>query len=253
MRSEGEMTILDHLEDFRKMLLRSALALLLGMLACIPFIRIILRFLFQPLMALDVDPHTFLIAPQVMGGFRVAVSVVFWSGLLLASPFIVFFVAQFIFPGLHKNEKRLVRRSSGVAVLLFFAGASLGYFGTIRHALDALIFGIHRWMGTSAEWIFLTDYIGFVTRLTLGFGLAFQLPLLVLILGYADLIDSSTLRAHRRHTFVGLLIMAMLLTPPEPVSQLAMACSLYLLFELCILLLRRHEKKSLHPTGGFQT
>lgn len=244
MRSEGDMTILEHLEDFRKMLLRCALALLLGMVVCIPFIRIILSFLFQPLIALDVDPHTFLIAPQVMGGFRVAVSVVFWSGLLLASPFMVFFMAQFIFPGLHKKEKRLVRRSSGVAVLLFFAGSALGYYGTISHALDALIFGIHRWMGTSAEWIFLTDYVGFVTRLTLGFGLAFQLPLLLLILGYADLIDSMSLRTHRRQVFVGLLIMAMLLTPPEPVSQLAMACSLYFLFEICIVLIRRHEKKT---------
>lgn len=244
MRSEGDMTILEHLDDFRKTLLRSALALLLGMAACIPFIRQILHFLFQPLIALEVDPHTFLIAPQVMGGFRVAISVVFWSGLLLASPFIVFFVAQFIFPGLHKNEKRLVRRSSGVAVLLFFTGSALGFYGTITHALDALIFGIHRWMGTSAEWIFLTDYISFVTRLTLGFGLAFQLPLLLLILGYADLIDSASLRKNRRQVFVGLLIMAMLLTPPEPVSQLVMACSLYILFEVCILLLRRHEKKN---------
>lgn len=245
MRSEADMSILDHLEDFRKTLLRSALALLLGMIACVPFIRHILAFLFEPLEKLGVDPHTFLVVPQVMGGFRVAVSVTFWSGLLLASPFIVFFVAQFIFPGLHKHEKRLVRRSSGVAVLLFFGGAALGYFGTVQYALDALLFSIHRWMGTTAEWIFLTDYIAFVTKLTLGFGLAFELPLLLLILGYAGLIDSASLRKYRRHVFVGLLIMAMMLTPPEPVSQLVMACSLHILFELCILLLRRHEKK--HP------
>ncbi len=237
------MSFLEHLEELRRTILRCAAAILAGMIACVFFVKEILQFLFQPLRDLGVDPETFLIAPQVMGGFRVAVSVVFWSGLLLASPFMVFFIAQFIFPGLHKHEKKLVRRSSGVAVLLFFLGAALGYYGTISYALDALIFRIHNWMGTSAEWIFLTDYIAFVIKLTLGFGLAFELPLVLLILGYADLVDVKTLCHYRRHTAVGLLGLAMMLTPPEPISQLMMAGSLYLLFEICILLLRRHEKK----------
>lgn len=245
MRDELEgMSFLEHLEEFRRMLLRCAFAILLGMAVAVPFLPQILQILFKPLRDIGVDPESFLASPQVMGGFQVAVSVAFWSGLLMAAPFIVFFIAGFVFPGLHKHEKRIIRRSSGVAVLLFFLGAGLGYFGTVSHALQALGFSIHSYMGTSAGFFHLTEYIAFVIRLILGFGLAFELPLVLLILGYAGLVDATSLRHYRRHVFVGLLVMAMLLTPPEPISQLIMAGCLYFLFEICILLIRVHEKRT---------
>ncbi|MEX2608201.1 MAG: twin-arginine translocase subunit TatC [Kiritimatiellia bacterium] len=243
MTEETSMSILDHLEDLRKTILRSLMAVFVGMIICIPFIRHILAFLFEPLRTMGLDPNEFLKVPQVMGGFKVAISIVFWSGLMLASPFVVFFVARFIFPGLHSNEKRVIRSSSWAAVLLFFGGAAMGYFGTIHYALQNLIFTIHDWMGTSADWIFLTDYIAFVLKLIIGFGLAFQLPLVLLMAGYADLIGSGSLRANRRQVLVGLLIMAMILTPPEPVSQIMMGATLYILYEGCILLIARHERK----------
>lgn len=244
MRTEGDMTLLEHLEDFRKMLIRSALALVLAMAVCAPFAPQILQLLFEPIRALEVDPKTFLVTMEVLGSFKVAMALIFWSGLLLATPFIVFFITQFIFPGLHRHEKRIARRSAFAAVFLFFLGAGLGYFGTVHQALDALYFQIPKWLGSGTELASLTSYIEFVIKLPLGFGLAFQLPLLLLALGYADLIGSQGLRTHRRHVFVGLLILAMMFTPPEPVSQLVMACSLYFLFEICILLIRRHEKKN---------
>ncbi|MDF3128404.1 twin-arginine translocase subunit TatC [Kiritimatiellaeota bacterium B1221] len=244
MRTDASMSILDHLEDLRKMILRSCMAIFFGMIPAVIYMREILNFLYQPLRKLGVDPETFLVVPQVMGSFKVFVSVMFWGGLLLASPFIVFFVAQFIFPGLHANEKRVVRRSSWAAVVLFFAGGALGYMGTIHYALQTLIFALNDWMGTTTEWIYLTDYIAFVLKLIMGFGLAFQLPLIVLMIGYADLISSDSLRKSRRQVLVGLLVMAMLLTPPEPISQVMMGGSLYILYEGCILLISRHEKKA---------
>jgi len=238
------MSILDHLEDLRTAILRSCTAILMGMVAAFFFTRDILDFLMEPLRRLGVDPDTFLVVPQVMGGFKVAVSVIFWSGLLIASPFIVFFIAQFVFPGLHAHEKRVIRRFSWTSVFLFFGGAALGYKATVEMALKNLLFVIGDWMGTTTDWIFLTDYIAFVLKLVIGFGLAFQLPLVVLILGYADLIGAASLRKFRRQVLVGLLVMAMLLTPPEPVSQIIMAGTLYLLYEICILLIAGHEKKN---------
>ncbi|MGA0333207.1 MAG: twin-arginine translocase subunit TatC, partial [Kiritimatiellia bacterium] len=127
---------------------------------------------------------------------------------------------------------------------VFFGGAALGYYGTIAYALQNLILTINEWMGTSSEWIYLTDYIAFVLKLVIGFGLAFELPLVVLMVGYADLVESASLRKARRHVIVGLLVMAMLLTPPEPVSQIIMAGALYILYEGCILLISLHERKS---------
>jgi len=244
MRNPEEMSFLEHLEDFRKMLIRCAAILILSMAVCIPFAPQILDFLFRPLRELDVDPKEFLVTLEVLGGFRVAVALIFWSGLLLATPFIVFFIAQFIFPGLHRHEKRIARRSAFAAVLLFFLGAALGYFGTVHQALDALYFQIPEWLGAGSELASLTSYIEFVIKLPLGFGLAFQLPLILLALGYADLISAASLRTHRRHVFVGLLILAMMFTPPEPISQLVMACSLYIFYEICIVMIRLHEKKN---------
>lgn len=244
MRNESDMTILDHLEDLRTAILRSCMALLIGMVAAFSFTRDILNFLVEPLRRLDVDPDTFLVVPQVMGGFKVAVSLIFWSGLLIASPFIVFFIAQFIFPGLHAHEKKVIRRFSWLSVVLFFGGAALGYASTVEVALYNLLFVIGDWIGTTTDWIFLTDYIAFVLKLVIGFGLAFQLPLVVLILGFSDLISAEGLRKNRRQVVVGLLIMAMLLTPPEPISQIVMAGTLYLLYEICILMISRHQKNA---------
>ena len=244
MRDEAEMSILDHLEEFRATILRSCMALVMGMLAAGLYTNEILDFLMQPLRNLGVQPETFLVVPQVMGSFKVAVSVIFWSGLIIASPFIVFFIAQFVFPGLHSHEKRVVRQFSWCSVVLFFAGAALGYTTTVEVALQNLLFVISDWLGTSVEWIYLTDYIAFVLKLVLGFGLAFQLPLVILMLGYSDLIGTEGLKRNRRQVLVGLLIMAMLLTPPEPVSQVVMAGTLYLLYEVCILLIRLHERKT---------
>lgn len=247
---EETMTFLEHLEEFRKMVLRCAAATFLGMVIAVPFLRQILAVILQPLRDIGVDPDTFLFEPNVMGGLRVAVSVAFWSGLLMATPFNVFFIARFVFPGLHRHEKKLILRFSWVAVLLFFVGVTLGYFGTVSHAVYAMAFAIHNYMGTSAEMWYLTGYISMVIRLVLGFGLAFELPLVLLLLGYAGLVDVSSLRHYRRHVVVGLLVMAMVLTPPEPVSQLIMATCLYLMYEVCIVLLWVHEKRSGREVRG---
>jgi sec-independent protein translocase protein TatC len=244
MRKEGDMTLLEHLEDLRKMLIRISAAIVFGMVVVAPFTPQVLGILTLPLREIGLDPSEFLINLKVMSGFSVAMTLIFWTGLLLATPFIVFFVAQFVFPALHKNEKRIVKFSSVFAVLLFFLGAALGFFGTTGLALQALITGLNDWLGIRMDRVETPDYIVFVVKLVLGFGLAFELPLVLLMLGYAGLVNTQTLCKFRRHVVVGLLILAMMLTPPEPISQIVMASALYFFYEICILMLRRHEKKT---------
>jgi len=109
----------------------------------------------------------------------------------------------------------------------------MGYFVTMPVALR-MMFRINAWMRVSCEFVELSDYVSFVLRLLIAFGLAFELPVVVVVLGSIGVVSSDQLRAKRRHVIVGLLIAAMLLTPPDPLTQILMAGPLVLLYELCI-------------------
>jgi sec-independent protein translocase protein TatC len=97
-----------------------------------------------------------------------------------------------------------------------------------------MMFRINDWMRVSCEFVELGNYVSFVLRLLIAFGLAFELPVVVVVLGSIGIVSSDQLRARRRHVIVGLLIVAMLLTPPDPLTQIMMAGPLVLLYELCI-------------------
>jgi len=232
---------LQHLEDLRTMLIRSFLALALGMLIVAPAAPQFLRFLKKPLLIVTSNPDTFLRSIEVSGAFNLSLLIAFWGGLLLAAPFVVFFVGGFIFPGLTRREQNVVRSSSGIAVFLFLAGVFLGYRMMLPVALKVM-FGMHDWMGIAAEWT-VSSYIVFSIQLMLAFGLALELPLLVLLLGQLGILTSSQLRDKRKIVIVIILVIAALLTPPDVFSQLLMGIPLILLYELCIWLIWLKERK----------
>jgi sec-independent protein translocase protein TatC len=118
----------------------------------------------------------------------------------------------------------------------------MGYFVTLPVALE-LMLRINRWLGVRCEFVELGDYVSFVLKLLICFGLAFELPVIVLALGTVGVVNSGQLRRYRRHVIVGLLVAAMLLTPPDPVTQLLMAAPMALLYEACIWLVRLIERR----------
>jgi len=241
---------LEHLDDLRTTLIRSAAALALGVAVALPLTPVILAVLKAPLEQVVEDPDRFLRSLQVAGAFSVALRTSFWSGLLLSIPFILFFVGQFVFPGLTEREKNVVLKSSGFSLGLFFLGVALGYLVTLPVALRIML-RLHEWLAIQAEWT-INSYVAFCTQLLIGFGLAFQLPVVVVVLGKLGIINSNQLRAKRRHVFVGLLILAMLLTPPDMITQLIMATPLMLLYEVCIWIVwatERREKETGIRTG----
>jgi sec-independent protein translocase protein TatC len=227
---------LDHLEDLRHVLLWAGLTVALGMGVAAPFAPHLFEWLKRPLLAAGRDPDTFLIQLEVMGGFALTVQIVFWSGLLLAAPFLVLLAGAFVFPGLRESERRVAVWGGAAAALLFALGTALGYAVTLPFALRIML-GIGDWIGVATDRVMATDYVRFVTRLLLGFGLAFELPAVVYGLGCLGVVRVEQLRRVRRHVVVGLLVLAMLLTPPDPVTQILLAAPLYLLYELCIVLL----------------
>jgi sec-independent protein translocase protein TatC len=230
----------EHLSDLRQTLIRCAVALLLGILIAIPLAPWILEVLRIPVARAGRDPGEFLRILKVAGGLSLVIRVVFWSGMLISAPGVVWAIAEFVFPGLTAREKMAVRRGAAFAVCLFVAGVLLCYFMTVPVAIRMML-AINTWIGETTEFVDLTDYVGFVLKLLLAFGLAFQLPVVLLALGSVGILTSDQLRDKRRHTIVGILVAAMLLTPPDPVTQLMMAVPLVLLYEVCIWGIRAME------------
>jgi sec-independent protein translocase protein TatC len=233
---------LDHLEDLRRTLIYCAGALVVGMLVAAPLAPKLLALLKAPLRYVTDNPDVFLRSLEVGGAFSVGMRIAFWAGLLFSAPFILVFVARFIFPGLTEREKRAVTSASGFAVLLFVFGVFLGYKLTLPAALS-IMFSMHGWLGIRAEWT-VTSYVAFASQLLIAFGLVFELPTILLVLGKLGIISSDQLRHYRRHFVIVALIISAILTPPDVFSQLLMAIPLLLLYELCIWLVRATERKN---------
>ena len=233
---------LDHLEDLRGTLIKSATALFLGVLICIPFCKPLMNILLAPLRKTGVLSEDILISNVVTEAFTSALKLALWGGVILSFPFIVYFVGQFVFPGLKAVEKKIIYRCSGFVIVLFAAGVAMGYFLTLPVALKLMMWW-NDYMGIKAQWK-LQSYLLFCTQLILAFGLVFQMPVIILLLGKMGLITSVQLRKYRRHMIVVMLVVAAILTPPDVFSQLLMGVPLILLYEICIWILKGMEGKS---------
>ena len=242
--SNGEDTkpFLDHLEDLRGAILACLISVGVGMVVAFPFTPQILDWLTAPLYRIPGIPYPFLRSLRVGGAFSVILRVGAWSGLLVATPFIVYFIARFVLPGLTAREKSVLGRASGFALGLFGFGVLLGYKVCLPIALEMML-GFHDWIDVAPEWT-VNDYAAFTIQMLIGFGLAFQLPVIVMVLGKLGIITSAQLRGKRRHVIVICLLIGMVMTPQDVTSQIVMAGPLYILFEICIWLLWFDDRRA---------
>ncbi len=237
---EERKPFLEHLEDFRRVLIRSALAMAAGMIVALIFTPQILAALKQPLYGLVENPDAFLRSIEVAGAFTATLRIAFWSGLVLSAPLLVLIIGAYLVPALTPAERRAISGVGVLSLVLFIAGVWMGYRFTLPFALQAM-FVLHGWIGVAAEWT-LTSYVTFTTQLLIAFGLSFELPVVLLVLGRLGIISSSTLRTYRRHAVVGILTLAMVLTPPDVFSQLLMGIPLILLYEACVWIIWSWER-----------
>ena len=167
------------------------------------------------------------------GSFIVATKVAFYGGLVVASPFIFYFIAQFVFPALKMREKKHIYRGLVFSAGLFTAGVCFCYFILMPVALAASV-QYAEWLGFSANQWRAEDYVGFVCKFMLGMGVGFELPVVVLTLVKIGVLNYRLLAAGRRYVLVISAVLGAVLTTPEVITQILMALPLYMLYEICV-------------------
>ncbi len=232
------MTFMDHLVELRSRLIKSAIAIGVMTIIAFFFYNDILGFLAEPyLEAVDGDRLAFF---QPTEAFTLALRVSLWSGVVLASPVLIYQVWRFVGPALTARERRYVIPLSGVLSLLFIGGVVVGYL-VLPLTLELLVsFGTDLLEPTiGAEF-----YLRFAMRFLLAFGVAFEFPVFLFAAAALGLVTSQQLASNRRYAVAIIIIGSALLTPGgDPLTLLLLSSPLYVLYETTILAIRLILKK----------
>jgi sec-independent protein translocase protein TatC len=232
----SRMGLEEHLEELRWRILYAILGLAVATAVCLIFAPRLIEWLKGPYVAamnsVGLEPD--LAVLDVSAGLKNYLKVSIYAGLVIASPWVFYQFWAFVAAGLYERERRYVHFAAPACAGLFIAGATFFVLVVARPVLSFLL-GLTVWLGMTPI-ITFDSHIGFMARMMVVFGLAFQTPLLILLLRLMDVVSMAALHHYRRHVIVGIFLMAAIFTPPDPLSQLAMAIPMWLLYELGIVL-----------------
>lgn len=232
-----------HLVELRKRLGLSVLSVFIAFIIAFTFHEPILEWVTAPLNeALELVAQLskkaaegMVTTHQVGGAFFVALKVSFFAALLGALPFVLYQIWLFVAPGLYNNEKKMVLPFVIGGSIMFLVGVLFAYYVVTPFGFQFLItFGSFLY----TPLINIEDYVGFFTKIMMGFGIAFELPVFAYFLALLGLITDQTLKDFFKYAVVIIFIVAALLTPPDVLTQLLMAIPLVLLYGLSILIVR---------------
>ncbi len=228
-----------HLTELRDKLLRSLLAILIVFICLFSFANEIYAFVSEPLRALLPEGAT-MIATDVASPFLTPFKLTMVAAVFLAIPYVLYQLWSFIAPGMYRHEKRLAIPLLISSVALFYAGAAFAYY-----VVFPLIFAFFTSVGP-ADVTIMTDinrYLDFVLKLFFAFGLAFEIPIAVVLSIWAGVTTPDALVKKRPYIVVGCFVFAMLLTPPDVISQALLAVPMWMLFEVGVLFGRLIQKE----------
>jgi sec-independent protein translocase protein TatC len=238
----GEVkSFLEHLEDLRWTLIKSLTALVLAMIVCLVAGDKVFWILSRPLTKanahLPPESKVKLSFLDPAAPFLAALHFAFFGGILLASPFIFYYVVQFILPALKVKEKKYFFRACAIGSGLFFTGVAVCYFLIMPVALRAAVV-YSRWLlgkNVLIENVWRAEtYSSFTTKFMIGMGLGFELPVVLLTFVKLGILDYRKLASMRRYMIVICLVLGALLTTPEVLTQVLMAVPLYTLYETSV-------------------
>jgi sec-independent protein translocase protein TatC len=234
--------LMEHLVELRKRLVWAIASFFVCFIFCFIFAKPIYGFLTMPLAhALAGRPNAHLIYTALYETWITYVKVGMFGGLCIAFPIIAMQLWMFVAPGLYRNERRAFLPFLLASPVLFLIGAAFVFYVMMPFAIQFFV-GYQTQGGPNTLGIQLeakvSEYLDFVTTLIVAFGLAFQLPLVLGLLGRVGIITSAQLRSVRRYAILGLVVLAAIFTPPDPYSMLSLMIPLIGLYEISIWLVK---------------
>ena len=234
----AEGTLISHLLELRDRLLRAFLAVLIVFLPIAFFANDVFTLVAQPLID-KLPAGSSLIATSVISPFMTPFKLALFVAVFVAMPYVLYQIWAFVAPGLYRHEKRFALPLLVSSIFLFYAGVAFAYLVVFPVMFDFFA-------NTTPEGVRMmtdiTSYMDFVLTMFLCFGLAFEMPVVVVLLVLTGLVKVSKLAEVRGYVLIGIFVVAALVTPPDAISQTIMAVPMYLLYEGGLLMARLMER-----------
>lgn len=247
--------LIEHLAELRNRLINSILAFIVGMMACFTVWRTIFDWLGAPICSqlAERGQDCSLVMIKLQEGFMTAIQISLFGGFVLAFPLISYQMWRFVAPGLYKTEKNAFLPFIISSPVLFVIGASFAYYAVLPLAFDFFL-GFQQGAVTAEEAVeaegasiafmgSMQEYLALTIKFLVAFGLCFQLPVLLSLMGKAGLVSAQGLKDTRKYAVVGILTLSALVTPPDVITQVILFVVVYALYEVSIQLVAIIERK----------
>ena len=242
--------LIEHLTELRNRLIRSVVAFAICMIFAFTVASPIFNFLANPIVnILKMNGQTpDLIFTGLQQGFMVNIRISLFGGFILSFPYISFQLWKFVAPGLYRDEKKAFLPFLIASPLLFLLGAAFSFYIVMPLAFDFFL-GFQQKNENISDLVGITylgtinEYLGLTMKFIIAFGLCFQLPVLLTLMGKAGLVSSEALANSRKYAVVGILVLAAIVTPPDVITQIILFTVVYALYEISVILVKWVEKK----------